>query len=165
MTTTWTEDDVRELDSLSDEDLIRIAGEPLPLTKPQRATATLDRRRALKAAQRTTARSATIGFVILFLALSVAVYEQKHDASEARQAIASSANAVAVTTCNRLFVAGEQQRTALVALRAEVTRAQANKVVSLPDCRTVGDQITDDPDDTISPPVPLYPGVPVEKRE
>ena len=134
-------------------------------------------------------RGAVAGFLILLSGLviqnrveSADREDRRQEAAEARQAIADSGNAIAVTGCNRDFTATRKLRALIRGQRGQIeqyriegtlTDAQARRAqeqisqnireTPLPDCREVQNAVTDDPDQRITVPEPLFKGSPAAK--
>lgn len=133
-------------------------------------------RMALRADQR-RAKQRMVGFMVLFVAFLANAFYANNLATEARDRIIRSGDAVAVSGCNRDYEDREAIRRVLTAskdftrnafrrldmseegvrLRLEFYDTQLGQL-PLPDCRLADDVLTDDPDMPIHYPKPMYPG-------
>lgn len=155
---------------------------PPPLTQDQlEHFAAEARRAAAKGARegaRRQARSALLGFLILFAGISYNVYDIRHSAATSRRAIVQSGRVVSVDGCNRdyrddrRFIAllnhsvvlvkrsikqqhlegTPQAKEALAFYRTEIR----NATNQLPDCRKAVSVVTDDPSKPQPTIVPLH---------
>lgn len=146
------------LSHLSNERLVELAqSDRTPLTKGQRAQATLDRRSDIQRAFRRFRTETLIGFVILLLGLSLGTYTINNENEAARQAIQDSANAVSVSNCNERFKVSLTQRRELVLAR-DIPLDEAVRLTPMPDCRKAN-IVTDDPAADIRKQRPFHPGL------
>lgn len=153
-----------------------------PLTEAQLAFLTEQTQRAARKAAveavRGYRRRAIVGFLVLLFGIGGLGYVQADDSGEARTAIVLSGRNVAVDSCNARFRQQVVLRKIITngrpAIRqyvkdglltptqakAAMKNSRANvKALRLPDCRVVGQVITDDPSDLRpNQPPPLYPG-------
>ena len=154
-----------------------------PFTQEQLEWISAQTERATKKAVRAWARRASVGFLILALGVAGAIYteNQHYNAQQradtiARAAIVDSGRAATTISCNRDFrttnrlraiIADQRPRIAEYVAEGTLTEAQAERAYDdidknlkrtpQPDCRKALNSITQDPNDRIIVPEPLYP--------
>ncbi len=154
-----------------------------PMTEEQLEWISEQTERATRKALRHWARRATVGFVVLAAGIGAAFYNdasnedaQQTRNAEARKTIVDSGRAIAVEACNRDYRTTVELR-AILDRAARVQKANFNEGtinrrtwdrldahltkalirLRVPDCREAREVLTQNPDERIIIPAPLYP--------